>query len=182
MNMHPRHVLGLFLLAWSGLAHGDFKGYFDVSALELPALVTPAWGRSYENNRLRYFCATGTDTCGGVMAVDIKGVLRTEALPAAFQASATSSALSITELRSQGEANAQRLGSRFHGVFPLSVEGIQGLRMEASGGPGSSVNFVTIWLGRGDWLLDVKITGSDLDKARAMAEGVARILVPQVFK
>jgi len=175
-------AITLLLLVAAGPVSADFKGYYDVSGLEVPALATPTWGRRYENSRLRYFCVDEGAACRGVLAVEIKGVLRSESMPSAFLPGAPGSALSITELKAQGDANARRLGSLFHGVTPIKIGDISGLRMEASGGLGHGTHFVTVWLGRGDWLLDVKITGSDLDAARALSDEIAKTLAPQVFK
>jgi hypothetical protein len=43
------------------------------------------------------------------------------------------------------------------------------------------VYFVTRWLGRGDRLLDVKVTARSLDFARQLADLATRRVVPQVF-
>ena len=51
--------------------------------------------------------------------------------------------------------------------------------MEAAG---DKSYFVTRWLGRGNRLLDVKVTAPDLDVARRLSDKVVRSVAPQVFK
>jgi hypothetical protein len=60
----------------------------------------------------------------------------------------------------------------------VTVGSVQGVHMEASAG---TVYFVSRWLGRGNRMLDVKVTAPDLDLARQLADTVTRGIVPQVF-
>jgi hypothetical protein len=54
--------------------------------------------------------------------------------------------------------------------------------MEAAAEAGGTVYFVTRWLGRGERMLDVKITARNLEFARALANTAVRSIDPQVFK
>jgi hypothetical protein len=153
----------------------QFKRYFDVGALRIAALKEPDWALRVEENRVRYLCVTG---CPAPTGIEIKGVVRAESLPEAFE----SGALAPAVLKQQGEAAASRLGSTFLGAAPITVAGQKGVQMEASADLNGAVYFVTRWIGQGDRMLDIKVTARDLTLARELAETAAQSLVPQVFK
>ncbi len=158
-------------------AEAQFKGYFDVTNLKIAGLSASDWARRDEADRLLYVCSN-EQKCPGPTAIEIKGVLRGEELPAAFEGYG---ALSPARLMSQGLATAKRTGSRFLTADHVTVAGIRGVHMEASAGLGQSIYFVTRWLGERDRLLDVKVTATDLEQARRLADLATRALVPQVF-
>lgn len=167
-------VLGLTALT---SAEAEFKGYFDVRHLKIEKLAASDWGRREEADRLLYVCSN-QEKCPPPTGIEIKGVLRSEDLPAAFE---SNGALSPAKLLAQGRATAKRTGSRFHTAEYVSVGGVIGVHMEASAGIGQNIFFVTRWLGEGDRLLDVKVTASDLELARRLVDIATRELVPQVF-
>ena len=73
-------------LSWGPLASAaaaEFKGYFDVGPVVVPDLKEPDWGCRQDGNRFLCLCIRA-DRCPPVTAVEIKGVLRSEDLPAAF--------------------------------------------------------------------------------------------------
>jgi len=168
----------VFALTSPMIATAQFKGYFDVNHLMIEGLATSDWGRRVEVDRLLYVC-TNYEKCPPPTAIEIKGVLRNEELPAAFEANG---ALSPAKLFAQGRANAQRTGSRFITAEHVTVAGVKGVHMEASAGRGQSIYFVTRWIGEGDRMLDIKATATDLDEARRLVDAATRQLVPQVFK
>jgi len=172
--MRPLLVL-LAALSLPSIAHAQFKRYFDVSALRIEDLIEPDWAFRVEENRVRYLCVQG---CPSPTAVEIKGVVRGERFPEAFE----SGPLSPAVLKAHGEATARRLGTRFLAATPLDVAGRKGVQMEASAELGGTVYFITRWIGQGDRMLDVKVTTRDLALARELADTATRSLVPQVFK
>lgn len=119
-----------------------------------------------------------TERCSPPTGIDIKGVLRAEDLPTAF----ASGSLSPGKLLADGRANAQRTRSQFLTAEPLIIDGIRGVHMEASAEMGGTLYFVTRWLGRGDRMLDVKVTAPNLDLARQLCDTATRSIVPQIFK
>lgn len=151
-------------------------GYFDLADASIPVLAAPDWVRKKDGDRLLFLC-TAAERCPAPTAIEVKGVVRSETLPAAFQ----SGPLSPAALTAQGEANAKRMGSRFHGAEPISVSNVGGVRMIAEASMGGPVYFVSTWLGRGNRLLDIKVTARDLAQARALADQAAAALGPQVF-
>ena len=157
-------------------AQAQFKRYFDVSGVQVPQLAEPDWARRVDDNRARYLCMNA-QRCASPTGIDIKGVVRGEALPEAFE----NGPLSPAKLAADGEATAARLGSRFHGASAITVTGRKGVQMEASADMNGQIYFVTRWIGQGDRLLDVKVTARDLTLARELAERVTQSLVPQVF-
>lgn len=158
--------------------HAEFKGYFDISGIEIPALGPPMWERRHNDRGQTYLCVE-TAKCPTPTAVEIKAVLRTEDLPAAFR----TGPLSPEALTQQGEINARRLGSRFLGTVAVKVAGIEGVQMTAAYGDGDkAVHYLTTWLGRGDRMLDVKITSPDLALARRTAEQMLEPLVAAAFR
>jgi hypothetical protein len=172
--MRPLLVL-LAILALPSTVQAQFKSYFDVSKLRVDDLIEPDWAFRVEENRVRYLCVQG---CASPTAVEIKGVVRGDKLPQAFG----TGALAPATLKQQGEATAQRLGSRFLGAEPLEVSGRKGVQMEASADLGGPVYFITRWIGEGERMLDIKVTARDLELARELADTATRSLVPQVFK
>ena len=118
-----------------------------------------------DGQSVRFMCVA-VERCPTPTAIEIKGVLRTENLPAAF----VRGPLSPEELTRQGEINAKAKGSRFLGAVAVKVAGIEGVQMTAAvGAEGKAIHFLTTWLGRGDRMLDVKITSPDLALARKLA-------------
>jgi hypothetical protein len=171
--MRPLLAL-LAALSLPSIGHAQFKSYFDVSALRLDDLIEPDWAFRVEENRVRYLCVKG---CPSPTAIEIKGVVRGEKLPEAFDAGP----LSPSALKQQGEATASRLGSTFITAEPVAVAGHKGVQMEASADLNGAVYFVTRWIGQGDRMLDIKVTSRDLKLARELADSATRSLVPQVF-
>lgn len=158
--------------------HAEFKGYFDISGIELAHLPTPTWQAQRAERGVRFLCLDAA-VCPTPTAIEIKGVLRTEEFPAAFR----QGPLSPDMLTQQGEINAKRLGSRFLGSIALSVGRVEGVQMTAASGPDDkAIYYLTTWLGRGDRMLDVKITSPDLTLARKLAEEALPALVTQTFK
>jgi hypothetical protein len=171
-----RRILPVLLLAVCVLpltAQAQFKRYFDVGTLRIEELKEPDWAVRAEENHLRYLCMS----CPSPTAVQIKGVIRGESLPEAFE----NGALSPTVLKSQGEATAIKLGSKFLGAEPLTVGEYKGVQMEASAEMHGTIYFVTRWIGQGDKMLDIKVTARDLEFARKLADKATASLVPQVF-
>ena len=168
-----RVLLTLLALALPTSAPAQFKGYFDVGALRIAELKEPDWAVRVEENRVRYMCVG----CASPTAIESKGLLRAERLPEAFE----SGSLTPAFLKQQGDANAQRLGTRFLVIEPLTVGSFHGVQMEASAELGGAVFFVTRWIGQGDRVLDVKVTTRDLAFGRALAGTAMQALVPQVF-
>jgi len=166
----------LAVAAASVPARSQPVGYFDLAEASIPALTAPDWTRKPDGDRLLFLC-TAAERCRAPTGIEVKGVVRSETLPAAFQ----SGPLSPAALTAQGEANAKRMGSRFHGAEATSVAGIAGVRMIAEAAMGGPVYFVSTWLGRGNRLLDIKVTARDLAQARALADQAAVALAPQVF-
>ena len=161
-------------LALSGPATAQFKGYFDIANPQIPELKEPAWGHRRDGDRHLYLCVQGCDQPTGI---EIKGVIRAENLPDAFE----SGPLSPAQLLSQGRANAGRTGARFLTAEPFSIGGLRGVHMEASAEVSGTVYFVTRWIGQGNRMLDVKVTARDLALARQLSDTAVRSLVPQVF-
>ena len=169
-------LLAVLLAASTALA--EFKGYFDISGIEVAALAPPMWERRHNERGLTYLCVD-TAKCPTPTAVEIKAVLRTEDLPAAFR----TGPLSPAALTQQGEINAKRLGSQFLGTVAVKVAGIEGVQMTAAFGEGEkAIHYLTTWLGRGDRMLDVKITSPDLVLARRTAEQILEPLAAAVFR
>lgn len=168
---------GALGLVWSGFpARAQAVGYFDLGEAAIPALASIDWTRKKDGDRLMFLC-TAVERCPAPTAIEVKGVRRAEALPDAFR----SGPLSPAALTAQGESNAKRIGSRFHGAEATRVGTVEGVRMVAEASMGGAIYFVSTWLGRGDRLLDIKVTARDLSQARALAEQAAAALAPQVF-
>ena len=170
----PAVLFLVFALLLPQPALAQFKGYYDVSALEITSLKEPAWGRKSEEGRLVYLCVD-TAQCQTPTALTIKGVTRAEKMEDAF----ATGEFSPAKLLAQGKANAERMGSQFHEASPVKVGNIAGVHLEASA---NKIYFVTKFLGRGDQLLDIKVTSPDLDLARKLSDDAAEALLPQVFK
>ena len=67
-------LLGLLAgLCLSGSAAAQFKGYFDVSRVEIPDLKPPAWDHRQDGDRHLYLCVEGCDLPTGI---EIKGIIR----------------------------------------------------------------------------------------------------------
>lgn len=164
-----------YVLVPGRAAYAQAAGYFDVSKVTIPDLKAPDWTPRAEGERLRYLC-TNFERCPLPTAIDIKGVTRADQLPDAFE----TGALTPEKLIAQGKAN-QRAGSQFLKAEAITVSGIKGVHMEASGDAGGPVYFVTRWLGTGNRLLDVKVTARNLDQARQLADTATRAIIPQVF-
>jgi len=172
-----RSVLLVFLALFAPLgAQAQFKGYFDVSALRVAGLNEADWGRKQDGERVRYLC-TNLERCPIPTAIEIKGVNRAEALPAAFE----NGALAPDRLKADGEANAVRTGARFLSAALITIAGRKGVHMEASADLNGAIFFVTRWIGEGGRMLDVKVTARDLGLARELADTATQSLVPQVF-
>jgi hypothetical protein len=172
----PILVALLFIFALPLTAQAQFKSYFDISALKIAPLTEPDWSRKQEGDRVRYLC-TNFERCALPTAIEIKGVVRAETLPEAFE----TGALTPARLRQDGENNAKRTNSRFLLAEPVTIEGRKGVHMEASADLNGTIYFVTRWIGQGDRMLDVKVTARDLKLARELSDTAARSLVPQVF-
>lgn len=165
------------ILAAASPSAAQFKGYFDVSHLDLPGLAEPQWGRRMDGDQLRYLCIAA-NACPPPTGLTIKGVLRADRLEESF----TRGDLMPEKLAAQGKANAERTGSEFLEARAVRVGNLPGVHMEAAANLGAKVYFVTKWIGRGDRLLDIKATSSDLALARKLADDAAAALVPQVFE
>ncbi len=172
---HPLATLCV-ILALSSPASAQFQGYFDVRHVQLADLREPDWGRRIDGDRVLFLCVN-PERCRSPTGIEVKGVLRAETLPEGFQAGQ----LSPAALRAAGERNAAGRGSRFISAEPLAVGRERGVAMEASAEVGQTVYFVTRWLGRGNRLLDVKVTSPDRELARSLAGRAVEQLVPQVF-
>ena len=171
-------AVGCVLEISGSAARSEFKGYFDVTGISLPMLGQPAWQQRADGQTIRFICAS-SEICPLPTAIEIKGVLRTESLPAAF----VRGPLSPEELTRQGQINAKAKGSRFLGAIGVKIGGIEGVQMTAAVGAESKpIHFVTTWLGGGDRMLDVKITSPDLALARRLSGDVLEPLVRQMFK
>lgn len=165
------------MLAAASPSAAQFKGYFDVSGLEVAGLAAPEWGRRMEGDQLRYRCIDAKG-CPPPTGLTIKGVLRADKLEESFE----SGDLAPEKLAAQGKANAERTGSEFLEARAIRVGKLPGVHMEAAATLGGKVYFVTKWIGRGDRLLDIKATSGDLALARKLADDAATALVPQVFE
>jgi len=164
------------MLAAALPAQAQFKSYFDISTLKVASLSEPAWVRKQEDGRIRYMCVD-VAKCTLPTALEIKGVLRAEPLPEAFE----SGALAPAKLKAAGDAKASN-NSKFISAEPLTVAGHKGVQMEASTDvSGGTLYYVSRWVGEGNRLLDVKAVGRDLKVARELADAATRELVPQVF-
>ena len=173
--MRPLLVAAV-LLAAALPAQAQFKTYFDISALKVAALTEPAWVRKQEEGRIRYMCVD-VAKCAMPTALEIKGVLRAEMLPEAFE----HGSLAPSKLKAAGDAKAGA-NSKFISAEPLTVAGRRGVQMEASADvTGGTLYYVSRWIGEGNRLLDVKAVGRDLKTARELADAATRELVPQVF-
>jgi hypothetical protein len=168
-------ILSALLLPTSAAA--QFKGYFDISDVRIADLAEPDWGRRQDGQRLLYLCVNA-ERCPPPTGIELKGIVRVEALPAAFEGGGP---LSPARLAAEGQANAKRTGSRFLTAEPVTIAGVQGVHMEASAELGRPVYFITRWLGRGNRLLDAKVTTPDPELGRRLADMVTRSIVPQVF-
>ena len=166
------------MVAMVPAGRAEWKGYFDVTSVGLPTLARPDWEMRVDGQSVRFLCVTA-ERCPSPTAIEIKGVLRTESLPAAF----VRGPLSPEELTRQGAINAKAKGSRFLGAKPVRIAGIEGVQMTAAvGAESKAIHFLTTWLGRGDRMLDVKITSPDLALARRLSVDVLEPLVRQMFK
>ncbi|MEW5964987.1 MAG: hypothetical protein AB1749_15685 [Pseudomonadota bacterium] len=165
------------ILAAASPSAAQFKGYFDVSHLELRELAEPKWGRRMDGGQLLYLCIAANG-CPPPTGLTIKGVLRADRLEDSF----ASGDLMPAKLAEQGKANAERTGSEFLEARAIRVANLPGVHMEAAANLGGKVYFVTKWIGRGERLLDIKATSGDLALARKLADAAAAALVPQVFE
>lgn len=166
------------MMALVPAGRAEWKGYFDVTSVGLPTLARPDWEMRVDGQSVRFLCVAA-ERCPSPTAIEIKGVLRTESLPAAF----VRGPLSPEELARQGEVNAKAKGSRFLGAIGVKIGGIEGVQMAAAvGADGKAIHFLTTWLGRGDRMLDIKITSPDLVLARKLAADILEPAVRQVFK
>lgn len=165
---------GLIVALLSLPAWAEFKGYFDVSKLEIASLKEPAWGRKVEGERLMYLCVD-SNACPTPTAITIKGVTRGEKLEDAF----ATGDFSPAKLMAQGKATAERMGSQFMEASAVRVGEIPGVHMEAEA---NKVYFITKFLGRGNELLDIKVTSPDHELARKLSDDAAEALTAQVFK
>lgn len=172
-----RRILLTLVLLLPAPAQAQFKSYFDVSELRIAGLKEPDWTFRVDENRVRYLCVNA-QRCPPPTGIDIKGVVRAEKLPEAFE----SGALTPDLLRKQGEETARRLGTTFLLAEPLTVAGRKGVQMEASAEMNGAIYFITRWIGEGDRLLDVKVTTRDLALGRKLADTATQSLVPQVFE
>lgn len=163
-------------LAMTGPANAQPTGYFDVSTATVAALGAE-WVRRMDGHRVLYLC-TATDRCPPPTAIEIKGVVRVEQLPAAFD----TGPLSPPQLLAAGRANAQRTGSEFMTATPVSVGDHRGVHMEAAATIGDRrIYFVTRWIGSGNRLLDVKVTAHDLAWARKLSDDVTKAVAPSLL-
>src|SRR6476469_9909931 len=157
-------------------AQAQFKSYFDIGALQVAALKAPAWVRKVEENRIRYMCVD-TQRCALPTGIEIKGVVRGETLPDAFE----NGALSPARLKAAGDARATLPGQAFVSAAPITIAGVKGVHLEAEAEAGGKMYYVTRWIGRGNRMLDVKVIARDLTLARELVETATAALVPQVF-
>lgn len=176
--MHGRLLLALtMLIAAAAPTAAQFQGYFDVGEVSIAELPAADWTRRKDGDRLLFLC-TNAQICPPPTAIEIKGVVRGETMPAAFD----SGPLSPPALDQQGRANAARMGSTFLSATPFEAHGRRGVAMEAATGGATPVYFVTRWVGDGHRLLDIKVTSPSLERARALSDAAVRAVVPQVFK
>ena len=157
-------------------AQAQFKSYFDIGTLNITALKAPEWVRKVEENRIRYMCVD-TQRCALPTGIEIKGVVRGETLPEAFE----NGALSPARLKAAGDARASLPGQAFVTAEPVTVAGVKGVHLEAEADVGGKLYYVTRWIGRGNRMLDVKVIARDLKLARELVETASAELVPQVF-
>lgn len=169
-------LAAIVVLATALPAQAQFKSYFDIGALQVAALKEPAWVRKVEENRIRYMCAD-TQRCSLPTGIEIKGVVRGETLPDAFE----TGALSPARLKAAGDARAALPGQAFVAAEPIAVAGVKGVQLEAEADVGGKMYYVTRWIGRGNRMLDVKVIARDLKLARELVETASAELVPQVF-
>ena len=169
-------LLALLALAVPHAAHAQFKSYFDISALTVASLKEPEWARKHEGDRIRYMCLDFT-RCALPTAVEIKGVVRAESLPDAFE----NGALSPAKLKAAGDAKASP-NAKFLSAEPIAVAGRKGVAMEGSAEVNGTIFYITRWIGEGNRMLEVKVTARDLKLARELAAAATQELVPQVFK
>jgi hypothetical protein len=139
----------------------------------LPDLKEPQWLHRQDGDRHIYTCV---QACGMPTAIEIKGVIRGESFPAAFEWGP----LSPARLLANGRANAERTGARFLTAQPLTVGDLRGVHMEAEA-RGGGIVFVTRWIGQGNRMLEFKVTARDLTLARELSDTATRHVVPQVF-
>jgi hypothetical protein len=157
-------------------AQAQFKSYFDISALKVAALQEPAWVRKQEDNRIRYLCVDFS-RCALPTGIEIKGVVRAESLPDAFE----NGALAPAKLKAAGDAHATLPGQAFVSAEAIAVAGVKGVHLEAEAEVNGKLHYVTRWVGQGHRMLDVKVTARDLKLARELMVSVSAELVPQVF-
>lgn len=160
-------------IALTGPAAAQFKGYFDVSKLEIKELAEPAWARRVEDERLLYLCSD-ENICPTPTGINIKGVIRAEKLEDAL----ASGEFKPETLLAQGKENAARTGSQFMEAKAISFGGTGGVHMEASA---NKIFFITKFIGKGNQMLDIKVTSPDLALARKLSDQAATALVGQVF-
>jgi hypothetical protein len=173
----PRLLASLCLgVLLAGPARAEFVGRFSVSAVRIPDLAEPDWGRRETETGVTYLCAN-LERCAFPTGIEVKGVLRSDPLPEAFR----SGALSPARMVAQGRANAVARGSTFRLAEPYRIGALEGVHMEAEIKMGGPVHILTRWVGRGDRLLEVKVTSADLDAARRLSDLAMGSLVPQVF-
>ena len=165
-------ALVLAFLALANPACAQFKAYFDVSQLEIQSLKEPHWLRRRGADQLLYMCV---EECPMPTGIAIKGVIREEPIEEAF----ATGAFSLATLNGEGKASAARLGSEFLGATAREVAGLKGVHMEATA---KGMFFVTKFVGRGDRLIDIKVTCPSLEMARKLSDEAAEALVGQVFK
>jgi len=157
-------------------AQAQFKSYFDISALKVAALQEPAWVRKQEENRVRYMCID-LQRCALPTGVEIKGMVRAETLPDAFE----TGALSPAKLKAAGDARATQPGQAFVSADAITVAGVKGVHLEAEAEVTGKLHYVTRWIGQGNRMLEVKVIARDLKLARELMETASSELVPQVF-
>jgi hypothetical protein len=172
-----RRLLAATVLLLATLpAQAQFKGYFGIGALSIAALKEPAWVRKQDENRIRYLCVDFA-RCPLPTGIEIKGVVRVETLPEAFE----SGALSPAKLKAAGDARATLPGQAFVSADAITIAGVKGVHLEAEAEAGGKLYYVTRWIGQGNRLLDLKVTARDLKLARELMETASNELVPQVF-
>ena len=167
-------VAGLVLvfLTVANPAWAQFKAYFDVSTFEVQGFAEPNWLRRRSGEQLLYMCV---QSCPMPTGVAVKGVIREEKIEDAF----ATGEFSLAALDAAGKANAARLGSEFLGATARDIGGLKGVHMEAAA---KGMFFVTKFVGRGDRLIDIKVTCPNLELARKLSDDAASALVGQVFK
>ena len=168
------HIFALLLalLATGTPAQAQFKSYFDISKVEIEGLTEPNWLRKRAADQLLYMCV---QSCPMPTGIAIKGVIRAEKIQDAF----ATGELSPAALTAEGQANAERLGSEFMGATAREIGGIKAVHMETMA---RGMFFVTKFFGRGDRLIDIKVTSPSLELARKLSDETAAALVGQVFK